>query len=473
MHKLCLVCAVALVSIASLAAKDEVSEPATRTVSGTQIGHYKNGPVPIDLSLVQIAALVPNGSGGYNVFTGTGTSAGTFTIPGVPSGFYLLQFGGNYLWTSNTTVDADFIADYRSDIVLANSSTTLTFDLVNLKSWQGTDVFEMVCPNNLTYDSYPGMTGETSFTGTFNYFGSLSDASEGDQYYVAQLSTQNVGGLPFTALSRFLAPPKFTQAQGSDTPINGSLKTVAQNNQFEANINGADILTQALAANPNATLAFSGISLDVYPGSFAHGQNTDTPDLVLYGGVPTISTNGDLGVVSYGNPYPSAKFPLYASYEYAGQTPYLAPGATNTTSITTVAFGSTTNLPTASSAIEPLVSVVNSPSVMGLNFFTNHRGIGLTPSLKWSPPSVGPATYYVVNIAQLSNVGGNTVATGIAAFRTQKTSLRIPPGLLSTGQAYVFAISAFYIPGLNFAKTPYYLGSTTARADVISGMMQP
>ena len=50
-------------------------------VTGTRIGHYKDGPVPVDLSAVTVAANVPDGSGGYTVISGTGTSTGTFSIP--------------------------------------------------------------------------------------------------------------------------------------------------------------------------------------------------------------------------------------------------------------------------------------------------------------------------------------------------------------------------------------------------------
>lgn len=51
--------------------------------------------------------------------------------------------------------------------------------------------------------------------------------------------------------------------------------------------------------------------------------------------------------------------------------------------------------------------------------------------------------------------------------------LRIPPGRLSAGLGYVFLVRPFYVPGLDFAKTPFMSGSTSASADVLSGLMQP
>jgi hypothetical protein len=449
--------------------------PSTRTVSGNEIGHYKNGPVPVDLSTSTIAAFAPNGAGGYTFFPGSGTSSGTFTIANVPSGFYLLQLGGTYLWTSNTVVDADFNADYRSDTVQADQNTTVTFDLTHVNAWQNTDFLELVCPNNAAFDLFLGTAGETTFTGTFPYMGSLSVGSEGDQYYVFQLITQKVGGLPFTALGRYIAPAKFTQAQGSDTPLNGRLKSIRQNHSFEANINGADLAAQALAANPRAVLIDTGVYLDVYPGSLAKGENTSTPDVVAYNfgtGQPLITTNGDLGTVRYGNPFRST-WPLWDLYQWLAVTRYTAPGATQGTGIPTDAYGTNPKLPTSTSPIKPLVGAVHSPSINHKNFFTDRKGVSTTPTLRWSPPSVGKATYYDVRVWQLSNNGGNTIKTLIAGLRTQRTSLLIPKGVVSAGPGYVFDILAYYTPGVTFSKTPFMNGATLARAHVISGMMQP
>jgi hypothetical protein len=461
--------------------EERMGPPATRTVTGTEIGHYKNGPLPVDLSTVTVAAYAPNGSGGYNLIAGSGTKTGTFRISNVPTGDYLLQLGSTFLATSNTVVDADFSFDYRSNGVPANSSATVTFDLTNLNSWQSTDVFEMVCPNNAAYMEFDGTLGETAFVGTFPYAPffpeNLSDASQGDRYVIVQLSTQMVGGFPFTGAARAFFPAKFTQAQGSDTPINGRLATLPQTHEFEANINGADLTAQALAANPNATLVVTNVVLDPYPGSLAKGERTSTPDLVGYNlsffaGGPLITTNGDLGKISYGNPFPTT-WPLYDLYVWLGQTNYTAPGATNSVSLVNYVEGNNTALPSSNSPIKPLVGVVSNPSVNRQNFFTNQTGVGLTPTLRWSPPSVGKATFYEVDFFQLSNMGGNTVVTGVTTVRTRGTVLTIPHGLLSAGLGYVFVIRAWYIPGLNFTKTPFMSGPVNAFTDVISGLMQP
>jgi hypothetical protein len=477
MRKLHFALAVILISLASYAAaQGGVPSPVpTRTVSGTQIGHYKDGPVPVDLSVVQVAAYVPNGSRGYNLITGSGTSSGTFTIPNVPMRLYLLQLGSTYLVTSNTVVNADYNSDYRSNGVPADENTTVTFDLTDLNPWQSTDWLEMVCPNNAAFNLFNGTVGETTLTGTFPYLGNLSDGSQGDQYFILQLITQRVGSYPFTALGSGILPPKFTQPQGSDTPINGRLTAIPQTHEFEANINGRDLTEQALAANPTAILIDTATGLVAYPGSLAKGETTSTPDLVAYyvgTEQPFLTTNGDLGPVFYGNPFPPT-WSLVDFYNWVAVVYYVAPGATKRRGIATRTLGSNTELPTATSPIKPLVGVVTNPAIDGNDFFAYLTGIGLTPTLKWSPPSVGTATFYDVLVYQLSNDGGKTILTLIASFRTPGTSLTVPQGLLTTGPGYVFRMRAWYVPGLNFARTPYMWGPVSGVADVISGMMQP
>jgi hypothetical protein len=461
----------------SLFAQSSRSNPASsRTVTGTQIGRYKDGLVPVDLSVVPVAAYVPNGSG-YTVIAGSGTRTGTFSIPNVPSGSYLLQLGSTYLATASSSVDADFIEDYRGKEVIADpNTTTLTFGLTNLNTWQSTDVLEMVCPNNAFYQTFGTTDGSTSFVGTFPDGGPLSDGSQGDQCYILQLSTQSVAGYPFTAANRGFLVPKFQQQNGTDTQIDGKLSTIAETHSFEANISGADLTAQALAANPNAKLFNTALDLDVYPGSLARGDNTSTSDVILYdarSGQPFITTNGDLGPIAYGNPFPPSSFHLFDFYAWRTRTNYVAPGATNGVLLPAAALGFNTSLPSATRPIKPLIGVVANPRINGGDFFTDQTGVSSTPVLKWSPPTLGTSTYYDVFVFQLSNNGGNSSQTLLATIRTPTTTLQIPQGLLSAGFGYVFRIRPTYLPGLNFAKFPFGNGPVVGVADVLSGMMQP
>lgn len=451
-----------------------VNAASTRTVTGTQIGHFKNGPLPTDLSTATVAAYVPNGNG-YTVISGSGTNKGTFTIANVPTGFYVLQLGTDFLVTSNSVVDADYNRAYRNNVVLADQNT-VTFDLTNVNLWQSEDALEMVCTNNSAFNVYQEAAGQNTFTGTYGYYGPLSDGSQGDQNYILQLVTQNVGNYVFNALGRGFLPPKFTQQPGDDTPINGKMAVIPQTHTFEANVNGADLTAQTLASNPNAQFTSTGLALDVYPGSLSKGENTSTPDLVVYnafGDQPLLTTNTDLGPVAYGNPFPASSWPLFVVYSWVAQMNYVAPGATNNAAIVALNSGFNTTLPNPTNPIKPLTGVGTNPRINGGDFFTDTVGVGTNPTLKWSAPNVGGVTFYEVDIFQLTNNNGNTVKALVAQVLTPATSFTVPQGLMVSGSGFVFRVRTWYTPGVNFAKTPYMNGPVFAVADLLSGMMQP
>lgn len=454
----------------------ENSIPApTRTVSGTRIGHYKDGPVPIDLSTRTIAALVPNGVGSYWTISGTGTDAGTFSIPNVPYGYYLLQLGGRYLWTKNTVINADFDFAFRSSAVTADPATTLTFNLSNLSPWQTNDVLELVDPSENAFQLFPGTEGETTFTGTFPYSTNLNDSTQGDKTSLLQESTQYVSGYPLLVASRGLFPSNFTQVDGADTQLTGRFRAIEPTQKFRSNVNGADLAAATLAANPGATFVSTFFGLDVFPGSMARGFIAAAPDLVSYslnGDAAPFTVNADLGDVLYGNPFPKT-FTLCALYQYSAQTSYLAPGASSPAAITTGVYGNTVALPTSTRPLRLMVGTVVQPAVGRTDFVANQSGMGLMPTLSWKPPNVGIAHAYQVLVYQVTNTDGITAATAIARLQTQGTSITIPPNVLIAGQAYVFQITTIYRPGVNVAANPYRLGPVVATADVISGLMQP
>jgi hypothetical protein len=454
----------------------ENSIPAsTRTVSGTRIGHYKDGPVPIDLSTRTIAALVPNGVGSYWTVPGTGTVAGTFSIPNVPYGYYLLQLGGRYLWTKNTVVNADFDLAYRSSVVTADPATTLTFNLGNLSLWQTNDVLELVDPSANAFQLFPGTEGETTFTGTFPYSTNLNDSTQGDKTYLLQESTQYVSGYPLLVASRGFFPGNFTQVDGTDTQLTGRFGAIEPTQKFRSNVNGADLAAATLAANPGATFVSTFFGLDVFPGSMARGFIAAAPDLVSYslnGDAAPFTLNADLGDVLYGNPFPKT-FTLFALYQYSAQTSYLAPGASTPAAITTFVYGNTVTLPTSTRPLRLMVGTVVQPALGRADFVAPQSGMGLMPTLSWKLPNVGIAHAYQVLVIQVTNTDGITAATAIARLQTQGTSITIPPNVLIAGQAYVFQITAMYRSGVNVAADPYRLGPVAATADVISGLMQP
>lgn len=119
---------------ARLASGFVVLTSAPRTVVGTDITTYIGADgtqtkVPVDLSSQSIQALVSDGRGGYTVFSGAGASDGTFSIPNVPVGSYLLRYGNSYLATTASNIDLGHTQYGRANVQYPSQPTTATFDL--------------------------------------------------------------------------------------------------------------------------------------------------------------------------------------------------------------------------------------------------------------------------------------------------------------------------------------------------------
>jgi hypothetical protein len=119
-----------------------------------------------------------------------------------------------------------------------------------------------------------------------------------------------------------------------------------------------------------------------------------------------------------------------------------------------------------SGALKPIVGPGIDYKINGLSLMQPQSGVGVTPTLSWNPPTIGSASYYVVSIFNLNQ------QTSAAIFLTTRTSLQVPPGLLNTGEAYLFWLSTYSWPGFDMAK-PKALGWPYGKASLISEIVVP
>ena len=119
------------------------NDPA-RTVQGTrQITYVTDAgtqTVPDDTTNLTIAALVPNGSGGYATIAGTDRPDGSFTIPNVPTGNYLLQSGCcTFVSTTSSTPDTGYSQLGRARRQLPTLPTQIALSVSNANPLQAND----------------------------------------------------------------------------------------------------------------------------------------------------------------------------------------------------------------------------------------------------------------------------------------------------------------------------------------------
>jgi hypothetical protein len=96
-----------------------------------------------------------------------------------------------------------------------------------------------------------------------------------------------------------------------------------------------------------------------------------------------------------------------------------------------------------SKALEPGVSPALLPLLEGESAFTPRAGVGQTPRLSWTAPSVGPADAYGVEVFEVKQRPGLGRNLRVARIFTQGTDVRVPPGIMQPGVSYWFRIVAF------------------------------
>lgn len=457
------------------------------TISGTRIINTVTDagdvPKPDDISMWvagSLAALVPDGSGGFNTINGSGLADGTFTIPNVPAGYYWFKSGTNYLWTNTSTMDLGYDKGGRMDAVLAgNASTQLAFTMTGLNAWQSGDDLQWTVSNNgywnslLTGATAAPVIGDAALTNmTVPWQGSLmADAAKGDQAYLTQLTGRTAGSVPYQAVANVFMPAPFTQVDGGLYTVTGGFASVPQTGTLRLNVARSQFSQFQPQVHPNVISFSTLVALDAIPGGTARGWFRRTPDLLTWASGLSY-TDIDLGDLAFGNPFPPEWTPFLIS-DFAFRVNYLLPGTTTPAVVTPFARVVSEQLPSAVSPVRPVIGPVQAPLINGSNLQVDRSGVGLTPAISWTAPALGSPTGYMLNINRLYTSGTRTYQESAAVLRTKTTSITLPPGILEAGSSYYIEIIAISQPGVDFEAGPYRKRLPYAETPVLSGILTP
>lgn len=432
---------------------DDPAEVPFNGVKGTYLNTYMAGASETTAppsEAVTVAALIPQPGGGYKTIDGSFHADGSFEIPGVPQGNYLLKIqseGGApiFYWTNERAIEVGYLYANRPDTApVTITPTPLLFEVGGLSPWQETDTFELLSPGAGTFDFpyFELMPGDTSLGGasTDAYAmiqPNLIDGSKGDLLYVTQLVSRDAGGAPYTSLSKIFAPPAFSMQDGQPTTLTGSFSDVPQKT---LSLDWKRTAFEALAkdVHPSAALFDSSFSMIAeYGGTSRITANIPPSLLSLYfadDGAPTTDFAGDL---SYGNPFPSA-WGLVVTASASFSVSVMLPGADAPKRLTGDVFCSTLMNDTASIIATPGLGPVKNILVNGESTADWRTGVGLTPTVSFSPPALGTAAGYRVMIRRIEPmVGGSRF---VASLYTPETSIEIPEGILFEGNYYYIRV---------------------------------
>jgi hypothetical protein len=457
-------------------------------------------PVPRPVSgNINISAVVPQSDGSVTVFPGSSSTPGVIIIPNVPAGYYWLTFGAalNTLaptayWTSTSTFDAGRDAA-GSPLSTQNppTSTSLAFNLSGLDSLAVPSPVEFNPDTQFVLPALADPANSTSLSAALS-IGSNIDWSKVNAGFLVQYEPSTLG--PWTDLT--LGPA----AQISNLSLtNGTTNTItatllpSPGTTLDINVLGSQwkpLFGNAAASAP--TQYSSGMALRVQPYVTGTDATLTLADVVLagtqadisgfgfglqpFGGCdpggftlvgtnqqPAILTDQDLGMLQYGDPFPSTWTRVFNFCEEA-VVPISLPNSSSTMNFALLA---TSRSAPPSAPLAPLVGPVQAPMIGSGSLFAPATVSTTTPTLSWSAPSGATPTGYRVQVFVATTLLSGTVVYRPAGFlTTAKTSVTFLP--LSGGNTYVFSITAVIDGGANFETKPFRSALPTGTASVVS-----
>lgn len=405
---------------------------------------------------------------------GFGNADGTFVVREVPAGEVTLQLGNVYLVTTQRQLAFDFNRGGRLDATKATSESLLRMTIRNLEAYSSARNAAVLffsqggTISNIEAAARPAtQMGATSIESDLDWqrvtdalgYG-LPDSTRGDKGWALQYRAVTADGGSEYSIMRAAEFPAITLANGGSADAIADLlipQVTPQQVTFDASAFNA---LRGAFGRDIATASF-GAQLRASP-SPAPIRHQGLRGLTVASGTMPAAAGNQL-TLNVANPFPASWGRTQIAY-YSVEQPR---SATDGGTPVRYAGGITTNDPaeSAPAMVTPRLGPVRGPQIAGRNFVEDQTGVGASPSLAWTPPSVGTVSTYRVGIGRI--LANGTTADSWALFTTNP-GLTIPPGILTTGSAYVFSIEA-----ISFAGGPLSFTIPSANSIVISGVIRP
>jgi hypothetical protein len=459
-----------------------------------------------------VAAWVPSASGWTRIAASTAPQPpGGFAIEGVSEGVYYLEvdqdspdfgilpqpsFNASFYPFTGNTPDLSSVRPGRGNRTPGPSpSTFLDLSIDNLTPWnpgpQNTDSFFPLGDRLTLVGSQDALAvslavgpalpqGATTATkrvtldGAVPESNSLPDASKGDVEFIYQMSTTAVGSGATAGtvgiVSRFARIDDLTVLNSMTTTRNVTLGDAGRTASFQAKLTGSAWAGLLAQANPAMTAVPGGqfFGVRVYPNSAGF---PDQPASFGFQTATVVSpplADVDYGTTLYGQ-FLGTPWQEIRRFDLQGSVALPQPGTLDKVTTSGVVFESEELMPAPANLV-PLLGPPQAPMIQGLDAFQAHSGVGLTPLISWSAPSVGTPTSYQVG---LGVVQGNPKYRSLIFNVYGATSLQIPPGLLESGSTYQLSISALAAPWDTVGRAPLRHGAPYATAQAVGAVFAP
>jgi hypothetical protein len=431
----------------------------------------------VDVSQLTFAAHVNDGFT-WTSYPGSGQANGSFTIPQVPAGGYVLQVDSDFFEAGSARQFPLVLESFgRPNATPAMVDPTgLTVSTTMLSPWTGTDDLNLWIPNQGAL--VPGyqavflpapVPNATGHTATINWtlysalFGvGLVNSAQGDLVSVLQTREVVTGGLSVSSVVAAGALPAFTQNDGQARSVASVLATppsLARTLSWSTSSFSSQL--------PSGATPTHRLQVVTYPvGGIAEGYPVTTITLT---GTASPPSN-----VTISHPFVNV-WAHWAQASYSVTGTRLIPG---TTSGTFIVAGASRREPLATffPSVSANLGPVRNPTVNGQALTVARTGVGLEPFIAWTAPASGTPNRYEVAIAKLGPNPQNATEAIIESsvtYYTTATGFRVPPGAMSLGTRHVFQISAIADPATSYPTIGLPPNVSRSEAFIVSETVVP
>jgi hypothetical protein len=406
----------------------------------------------------------------------------------------------------------------------APSMTDINFSFTSLDPTTAPGLLQFD-PLETSFPTYqnPTNSGSTTFFGGIG-IGSNLDLSVIKNAFVRQYEPAAFGSINGYVMGPSLTLSNLSLTTGGPNTISGALNPTVPTS-IDLSVKGSAWAPLFDHIAPTAPTALGGsFYLSVQPYISADGPNVSSSksfDLLWTSGNCTsgpfigggfsscltpfrptqpLTTDVEAGTVQYSDPFPSAWRRTFRVCQTASVSVPMPGGSTQGFNLINT---QTISLPTVT--VKPLISAVQNPKINGADLFTASTINSTVVTLSWDPPAIGTPFGYTVTIMSpatspigtppisTSPIGtppistlpvgtppGTIIGTPIigpigtigffpgTTLSTAKTSMTVPPDLLSSGKTYFFVITSLADGKANMETTPHRSLLPTASAQLIS-----
>lgn len=453
-------------------AGDEVDAGRLRIVTLRQTDEYvwPDGGVSsdvVDLSLSGAPLQYVDSAGQWRSVLPTRSGAPAATFIDVPAGPYVVTRGSDFIVSDVDALELGVRTLGRRTPVA--NRTVYTLEVAGVPTPRFQDVVAVAgLQSGLVADSFrttgPFDAGLLNATGDLSAQTLTALPAEGDALTVLVRRSSTDAGLTWSTVhfSGTTAAPAL--ALGQTATVRVTVTPQAATSQA-VTLRSSELEQFVTDANPAATVtstqlvAIGSSSVMRTAGGDVEGRTPMLVSLSNAAGRPDSS-----GVITVGNPFTNLDV-VWEARAFA-TVPLTVSGRTLNRSIEAVTATSSDGAPRVT------LSPVRFLRINGATATTNRTGVGVSPAIEWSAPAVGRPTSYLVLILKLTPQGTGLTDQLIARVRTPFARVKLPPGLLTEGDAFVAMIIAAET-GFDARVWPLHVKRDTGRSVAITNPFVP